>query len=462
MMYTRGNPKDYDLWSDQGNDGWCYRDVLPYFKKAENAHLHNFDRKYHNQGGPVNVEEAEHRSHLADNFLEAGKELGAKVVDYNGKEQLGFGLVQATTKHGKRYTAAQAYLIPAQNRKNLIIKPHSHVTEVIINTHTKEVSGVKYVHGNKLRIAKVTKEVILAAGAINSPQLLILSGIGPKAELDRLKIPLLKEANVGKHLKDHFAFLGLNFLINETKGDHINEHENLVAWLKDGSGPLSEIDSEAVAFIKTDASKDKTENPDVELNFSPKLQPENRNLRFKKEIHDTMWKPLEGKASFSIVVMPTEPKSTGNLKLKSKDPFHWPLLTLNHLSDLDDQDMATTLAGIKKAIAITQTQPFKKLGAHLNPVQVPGCQQFEHGKDEYWKCAVRHLSVSLRHLTGTCRMGPATDKDAVVDNKLRVYGIHKLRVADPSVIPVSITGQLNAAASMIGEKAASYIQEDWK
>lgn len=466
MLYTRGNVRDYDLWADQGNDGWCYKDVLPYFKKSENAHLHNFDRKYHSQGGPLQVEDPQYVSPMADLFLEAGEELGIKIVDYNGKEQLGFSKAQAMTKHGKRNSAAEAYLLPAKTRKNLIIKPFSHVTEVIINPHTKEAFGVKYLHDDKLYIAKADKEVILAAGAFNSPQLLMLSGVGPKEHLEELNIPLIHDLPVGKHMKDHVVFLGLNFILGEEKHEETDPKQNLIEWLREGKGPMAAISIEGLGYIKTEASKDKADYPDVELIFSPKShysgETENSNIRIKKEVYETMWKPLEGHKTFSISVMPTHPKSIGHLKLKSKDPLHWPVMYNNQLSDPDDHDMETMLAGIKKAIAIAETTPFKKLGAHLNTQPVAGCEQHEFGSDDYWKCSARHVSISLRHQTGTCKMGPETDKEAIVDHKLQVYGIHKLRVADASVIPVSITGHLHAPTVMIGEKAAELIKHDWK
>ncbi|XP_018330738.1 glucose dehydrogenase [FAD, quinone] [Agrilus planipennis] len=465
MMYTRGNKRDYDLWADNGNLGWCYDDVLPYFKKMENIDLPHFDRKYHHQGGPVHVEVPQHLSEYAEDFLEAGKELGIKTVDYNGADQMGFGITQVTTKHGKRNSVAQAYLQPAKKRHNLNIKPLSQVVEILINPHTKEASGVKYIHDGKLYVAKAEKEVILSAGAYNSPQLLMLSGIGPKEDLEHLEIPVVADLPVGKHLKDHISFIGMDFILNKEKDKPTDPHEDLVQWLKEGKGPLASIRAEGLGYIRTEVSKDPEDYPDIEIIFSPKSrkigEEKARNIRVKKEIYDGLWRPLEDKETFSIEVMLTHPKSTGTLKLKSKNPFHPPLLDARQLTDPDNHDLETMLAGVKKALEIPKTHAFQKYGAHLNEHPIPGCEALEFGSENYWKCAIRHLSVSLRHTTGTCRMGPKHDKDAVVDNKLKVHGIHKLRVADASVIPVSISGHTNAAAIMIGEKAADIIKHDW-
>lgn len=467
MLYTRGNAKDYDKWSDLGNEGWCYRDVLPYFLKSENAHLHHFDRKFHKLGGPVNVEDPQYQTPLADKFLEASKELGFKTIDYNGKDQIGFATPQTTTKNGKRNSVAQSYLIPAKTRKNLVVKPFSHAIKIIISPHTKEAYGVKYVHDGQLYIAKAAKEVIIAAGAINTPQLLLLSGIGPNEELEKLDIHVVQDLKVGHNLKDHSAFLGLSFVLNDTT-DAVkhDERDELVAYLKNGKGPLTSIGVEGLNYIKTEVSKDRTDYPDVELLFVPDVHNKgyenSKHLRVKREVYDSLWKPIEGHKAFTIAVMQTQPKSAGTVSLKSKDPFNHPVISPNLLSDPEDHDISTVLAGIRKAQEYLKTDTFHKLGVEINKHPVHGCDQHEFDSDVYWKCAVRFLSVSLGHPSGTAKMGPVTDGEAVVDNKLKIHGVHKLRVADASVIPVEITGHLEAPTIMIGEKASDFIKEEWK
>lgn len=371
-----------------------------------------------------------------------------------------------TTKNGKRFSVSQAYLLPEITRKNLVVKPLSQVIKVIVSPHTKEAYGVKYLHDGKLYIAKAGKEVILAAGAINTAQLLLLSGIGPKEELEKLDIHVAEDLHVGRDLKDHIAFVGVTYVLNDTAEVPADPKEELIAYLKNGEGPLTSVNVEGLGFIRTPVSKDKPGYPDVELIFVPQAYnvgyDKLKFLNLKPETYDSVWKPIEGKRAFTIAVVQTQPKSRGTVTLKSKDPLNYPVISPNQLSDPEEYDVNTILAGIHKALEYGRTETFQKLGAHLNTHPVQGCEQYEFGTGPYWGCAVRFLTVSLRHPSGTAKMGPETDPEAVVDNKLRVRGVHRLRVADASVIPVSITGHINAPVVLIGEKAADLIKEEWK
>ncbi|KRT82646.1 FAD dependent oxidoreductase, partial [Oryctes borbonicus] len=336
MIYTRGSGKDYDTWADLGNDGWCYKDVLPYFKKSEDAHLHKFDRKYHSQGGPLNVEEPQHNSKLREAFLQAGQELGYKVIEANGEEPIGVATPQLVTKGGRRSSVSRAYLETAKSRKNLSVRPFSQVTQILIAPHTKEANGVKYVHKGKLFIAKSKKEIIVSAGAINSPQLLMLSGIGPKEHLESLGLECIQDLAVGNNLKDHVVFLGMNLVSNETisEGD---QKENLISWLKDGKGPLSQTGVEALAFLKTDASKD-AKHPDIKFIVVPHAMNlgydyAKREYNIRKELYDSIWAANEGKLGCSIFVVLPHPKSTGTVRLHTKDPLNYPIINGNYLTD---------------------------------------------------------------------------------------------------------------------------------
>ncbi|KAI4454897.1 glucose-methanol-choline gmc oxidoreductase [Holotrichia oblita] len=185
-------------------------------------------------------------------------------------------------------------------------------------------------------------------------------------------------------------------------------------------------------------------------------------FNIRKELYDSVWSPNEGKLGCTILVVLPHPKSVGLVKLRSKDPLNHPLIHGNYLSDEEHVDRDTILAGIKKALALSETEAFKKLGLHLNEHQILGCAKHDHNTDEYWKCAIKHLTISLSNPSGTCKMAPETDKEGVVDNQLRVRGIHKLRVADGSVIPNPVTAQLEVPEVMIGEKAADLIKHQWK
>ncbi|KAJ8937530.1 hypothetical protein NQ314_011809 [Rhamnusium bicolor] len=445
MIYTRGNHKDYDIWADLGLDGWCWKDVLPYFKKIEDAHIHDLDRKHHSLGGPVHLENFQHSSNLAPHILEGAHELGIKTVDYNASPKLTW------------YQRIQ--------EKNLVVRPLSQVIKIIVSPHTNECYGVQYIHDGHLYVVKAAKEVVLAAGAINTPQLLLLSGIGPKEDLEHLDIHPVADLKVGHNLKDHIAFIGLNFVFNETSSEEHKEYDAVVDYLKNGKGQLTSIGVDALGFLKTEVSKDKGDYPDVEFYISTDIYNKGhehlKHLRIKKEIYDAVWAPLEGKKGFTIAVVLLHPKSTGVTALHDKDPLHHPLINPNYLHDEDDHDIETILAGVHKALKLAHTESLQKLGIHLNHNKVPGCEHAETD-DDYWKCAIRHLSVSFGHVSGTAKMGPETDKGAVVDHKLRVYGVHKLRVADASVIPVSISGHLAAPTILVGEKAADLLKEDWK
>ncbi|GJQ78165.1 hypothetical protein Trydic_g2497 [Trypoxylus dichotomus] len=466
MMYSRGNAKDYDTWADLGNDGWCYKDVLPYFKKSEDAHLHKFDRKYHSQGGPINVEEPLHGSALREAFLEAGQELGYKIVEANGEEPIGVAVPQLVTKGGRRSSISRAYLETAKDRKNLSVRPFSQVTQILVTPHTKEANGVKYVHKGKLYVAKSKKEVILSAGPINSPQLLMLSGIGPKEQLESVGLECIEDLAVGKNLKDHVVFVGMSFVSNETitEGD---QKENLISWLKEGKGPLSHTGVEALAVLKTITSQGSPDYPDIEFILIPHAMNVGydyvkREYNIRKELYDSIWAPNEGKSGCSIFVVLPHGKSTGTVKLHTKDPLNYPIIYGNYLTDEEQADRDTLLAGIRKAKAFSETEAFKKLGLQLNSKPILSCANVEFGTDDYWKCAIGHLTFSISVPSGTCKMAPETDKEGVVDNRLKVRGIHNLRVADISVVPSSLTAHTGIPEVMIGEKAADLIKHDWK
>ncbi|KAG5900290.1 hypothetical protein JTB14_000817 [Gonioctena quinquepunctata] len=547
MLYTRGHPRDYDIWSDDGLMGWCWTSVFPYFKKAENALVEAMDKKYRHYGGPVHIENFPHLDPLfAEHLFLAGRELGLETgIDYNGKQNpLGLGLPQVITKDGKRHSAAQAYLDCSRERENLVVIPHSHVIEVIVSHHTKEASGVKYIHEGELFIAKAKKEVILAAGAINTPQLLMLSGIGPKNDLLHLGIPVAADICVGCYLKDHVSFMGLNFVfdplhehevpcsvpplhqevthgintiphglpfndpspitdplrthdlelpihkltrdlhlkpVHEPSQDHIHNPilepihkpiqkphlvhsmEELVGYLKHGTGPLSTTGVEMVGFVKTEHSRERTLYPDIQL-LIKKIRPDRgcdhlRGINIKRDIHDHLCKPLTGPHGFHIEVILLHPKSVGTLKLVDKDPFHHPWINPNALCDSDEEDVETLLAGIHKAIKLAQSPSMERLGVKLVHERLPECDQ-GHLDDEYWRCAIKYLSVTKGNVIGTAKMAPITVKGGVVDQELRVYGVHKLRVADASVIPITISGSTMAPELMIGEHAADLIKKD--
>lgn len=467
MVYTRGNALDYDRWADEGPKGWCYDHVLPYFKKSEDVSITHFDTKFHQKGGLMSVEDNQHPTDLTPAFISAAKELGHKVLDYNGHDQLGFGVAQVTTRRGKRESTGSAFLDTAYKRTNLKILPQSHVTKIHIGDHTSEVKGVEYVHEGVTHVSKAKKEVILSAGPISSPQILQLSGVGPKATLEHLDIPCKVDLPVGENLQDHVVFMGLNFILNETATDPGTD-QALKTWLTEGKGPLAGSGIEGIGYVKTQHSKDPKDYPDVELVFVSKLPTKEAGEMYQKttgitqDVYDSLFKPLEGHKLWSIYPILMHPKCTGRVSIKSKNPFAWPKIQSGYFTDKDHDDVHTMVEGIKTALKFAETKAFKEHGCSLFEGKVPGCAKYDFGTDEYWGCAVRHVSRSVHHQVGTCRMGPLGDKKSVVDEDLKVHGVKGLRVADSSVIPFAITAHTNAPAVMIGEKAADLIKESWK
>ncbi|KAF2878933.1 hypothetical protein ILUMI_27237 [Ignelater luminosus] len=467
MIYTRGNPYDFTRWAGQGNPGWSYSDVLPYYLKSEKASLKKGNPEFHNKSGPLSVEDV-YQSALVKAFIKGGKELGYREVDYTSSDQFGFSTVQAMALKGFRQSVAKAFLDPIKKRKNLHILTLAHVTKILIDPETKIAYGVKYIRRGRKHIVHAKKEVILSAGTFNSAQLLMLSGIGPRDHLSELRIPVLHDLAVGRTLHDHITFVGLTFKINSPLSyspANVLTPRSIDNWLNYGIGPYTSLGGvEGLGYIKTNVSSVPFDYPDIELLFvGGALQSDfgivnYRVMNIRDDIYNTIWRPIEGVPSWTIFPMLLHPKSIGYLELRSKNPFDRPLLYGNYLSDPEEQDLNTMVASIRFIIKLSETQAFQKFGSTLHDTPIPGCEEYKFNSDEYWKCAVRTLSITLHHQVGTCKMGPSSDPNAVVNNELQVYGINNLRVADTSIIPFAITAHTSAPSIMIGEKASDLIK----
>lgn len=463
MMYVRGNHKDYDNWESEGNPGWSYRDVLPYFRKSEDAHLPNPDVGYHGEHGDLSVEQMNSLSPLTSAYLAANKELGRKILfDFNGKFERGFSRLQTTTKHGRRDSGSKAFIEPITNqRNNLIISSNTLVTKLLINGTS--VNGVQYIKNGKCFTTFTLKEVILSSGAINTPQLLMLSGIGSKEHLKKHNITVVKDLKgVGENLWDHIFNFLQPFTTNYTWQDP-PQTEAIKEYLK-GKGYLTSADyNQNVGFVNL-YSNDKS-RPDIEhifrasqvLNLTYEYYQQTRD--FTLDTYNSLVKPLVGKTTWSSYTVLLHPKSRGTIKLKSNSPFDFPLIDPNYLSDPNQVDINTLVSALKDVIKISQTSSMQKYDSQMFKIDLPNCKQYVFGADNYFKCLVQNLASSISHFSGTCKMGPRANEMAVVDNRLKVYGIKNLRIADCSVLPVTISGHTNAAAFMIGEKAADIIKK---
>ncbi|XP_018330730.1 glucose dehydrogenase [FAD, quinone] [Agrilus planipennis] len=469
MIYTRGNYRDYDNWANLGNTGWSFKDVLPYFKKVEDFTIPEFnDTKYHSSGGYLTVGFAPYRTKIAEAVLQAEIQNGAKFVDYNGATQIGTSYLQVSMKNGTRASASRAYLHPIKNRRNFHVKKIAMVTKVLIDPKSMRAYGVEFVRNGVKQIVRARKEVILSAGAINSPQLLMLSGIGPKRHLKQLGIPVLKNLKVGYNLMDHIAVGGLTFMIDKPYSITTNkliERDTLMKYFYYHDGPLSLPGGcEVLSFHDTKDPTNPDGYPDIELLYQagslvsdPLLR---RDFGIDENIYNEVYKPIVGSESFMVFPMLLRPKSKGRIILKDKNYLSKPLIFPNYFAEREDMD--TIVEGVKLILNVTKQPALQAMGTRVHAKPIPKCEKMGFGTDAYWECMARHFTFTIYHQSGTCKMGPKNDKSAVVDPRLRVYGVKGLRVIDASIIPVIPAAHTNAPTFMIAEKGADMIKEDWK
>ena len=470
MLYVRGNKRDYDSWAALGNTGWSYKDVLPYFIKSEdNRNPYLAQSKYHGTGGYLTVQEPPFRTPLVTAFVEAGVEMGYENRDGNGEIQTGFMVAQTTTRNGARCSTAKAFLRPVKTRKNLHIAMRSFVLKVNIDPVTKQATGVQFERNGIIYNVKATKEVIVSAGAINSPQLLMLSGVGPADHLSSLGIPVIKNLPVGDNFQDHIALGGMVFQIDKPYSLIESRFLSLPAFLNYTlfrSGPLTSPGAcEGLAWVKTKYADQNDDWPDIEFHFvaGTPVSDGGFYVRHSDGVRDDVWnayyKPIADTDTWQVIPMLLRPQSTGTIRLKSTDPKEKPLIDPQYFSKV--QDLNVLIEGTKIGLALSQTKPFQELGTKFYSKPFPGCEGYTLWTDDYWGCFIRHYSATIYHYSGTCKMGPSSDPTAVVDPRLRVYGIKGLRVVDASIMPNVVSGNTNAPVIMIAEKASDMIKEDW-
>jgi choline dehydrogenase len=432
MVYIRGHRRDYDDWRDVGNEGWSFSDALPYFKKAQNQERGASD--YHGVGGPLNVADLLEINPLSRAFVDAGVEIGLSYnKDFNGPEQEGVGFYQVTQRKGKRHSAADGYLKPALSRPNLTVRTHAHATRLLVEK--TRVVGVAYVQNGEPDQVRVNREVILCGGTISSPQLLMLSGVGPADHLKTLGIPVIVDLpGVGQNLQDHL-FVSVAYECTQpitlAKAERIGP---LVKYLLFKRGLLTSNIAEAGGFVKTRPDR---LTPDLQFHFGP--------VYF---LNHGFTKP-EGHG-FTIGPTLIRPHSRGSISLRSNDPFEPPVIQPNYLaSEADRQVLAE---GVQLARRLAQAKAFNSFrGAEV----CPGHQgQSDQAIGEF----IRNTAETLYHPVGACKMG--NDPMAVVDARLRVRGVEGLRVVDASVMPTIIGGNTNAPTIMIAEKAADLIKRN--
>jgi choline dehydrogenase len=432
MIYIRGNRADYDEWRDAyGATGWGYDDVLPYFKKAEgNTRLSD---PYHGSEGPLHVEDRRYNHELSHAFVESAVSAGLKHTDdFNGAEQEGAGLYQVTCKKGRRWSVADAYIHPASNRSNLTLRTEAFVMK--IDMAGARATGVTYRHGGITQTARANAEIVLSAGAVASPQMLMLSGIGPGAHLREHGIDVKVDvAGVGQNLQDHPVCGALFYTKDTTDFAESLSFGNVLKAQKAGRGPLTSNVAEAGAFFKSRADVDA---PDLQFHMLPTGFYDN-GLR----------EPVRR----ALVIAPTlvRVQSTGYLKLRSADPTWHPEIDPGYFDDSADLD--AILAGFRKLYDVVDQEPIAKY------IAAPWDPASRNPTTDDIMAAIARNGQTIYHPVGTCSMGTA--EGSVVDPQLKVHGVEGLRVADASVMPRVPRGNTNAPTIMVGEKCADLIKE---
>ncbi|KAL5233663.1 hypothetical protein ACI65C_001073 [Semiaphis heraclei] len=474
MAYLRGTVEDFRQWKNKyGCHGWDYEDVLPYFKKSEDfVDVCRYDSEIHSQGGPLTVTPLETFDPAYKVIAESEKSINlTKVNDLNMKEPVvGYGNVYATTINGSRCSTLKAFLIPASIRPNLYVAKNTVATRILIK-HDVAV-GVEFkcsLESEDIKSVFCTKEVIICAGPIKTPQLLMLSGIGPREHLNDYGIPTIKNLPVGDNLQDHvslpvFVFTDRKYRSTE---DIINYSKALLKKdLNLYSQKISSLGlSSLMSFYK---SNDNLEYPDIQLinfripynstnTFPNKINFFTNMFGYSKEVTD-LYDELN-LLSDLIVMTPVvlQPLSTGRVTLKSVNPLDDPRIDLNFLSY--EKEIETLLKGVEIVVNLSKTKSMIVAGLVLEELRLPNCADYIWNTRDYWICVIQNLAAPFYHVVGTCKMGSEDDRYSVVDTKLRVKGIIGLRLMDSSIMPKIVSVNTNAASIMIGEKGSDIIKE---
>ncbi|MCY4460272.1 MAG: choline dehydrogenase [Albidovulum sp.] len=434
MVYVRGHARDYDFWSENGATGWSYADVLPYFKRMEC--WHGGDSEWRGSGGPLHVVRGEMKNPLFRAFVEAGEQAGYELTsDYNGEKQEGFGVMERTTWRGSRFSAAKAYLRPAIKRPNVRLI-RGFVRRVTFEG--RRATGVEFERNGRIERVSARREVIISASSINSPKILLLSGIGSGKELSDMNIEVVADRpGVGDNLQDHLEIYVQQECVQPVS---LYRYWNLFGktlvgarWLLFKTGPGASNQFESCAFIRSGPG---VGYPDIQYHFLPLA------VRYDG-------KSAAGGHGFQAHVGPMRANSRGRVWLKSADPREPPRILFNYLKEEKDRrDFRTCVRLTRELFAQDAFKPFA--GKEIQP---GGDKESDQELDAF----VRQNVESAYHPCGTCRMGSSHDPKAVVDPECRVIGVDRLRVADASILPRITNGNLNAPAIMIGEKASDHV-----
>lgn len=442
-----------------GNTGWNFSEVLPYFLKSENNLDKSFaaNTKYHAVGGYQSVGRFPYQDKNVRSVIEAFKEVGYKEMDYNANPAKvpGVMLVQAFQENGERRSSNRAFLSPVRGRENLKVVTGVRATKILIDAEKKTAYGIEYVSERERKMkfqAFASKEVILSGGVFGSAQLLMLSGIGPKDTLEALGISVIQDLKVGQNMQDHVSTSGFGYLLKESCIIHEEElWRDLESYIgKSYRGPWSATGTlQLTAF----ASSPGASYPNIQ--YYPLS--ETRKSGVNGTSFYSLWCYYN---RITFVPTPLRPKSRGYVTINSTDPFQQPVIYTNTFNDREDLDVV--VYSCKLAMELEKTKAFKKAGITLDRTRPDGCTDFEYGTNEYFECVSRVLTSAVYHPVGTNKMGPSSDKNAVVDPELKVYGVNGLRVVDASIMPFIVSANTNAGTVMIAEKGADMIKKTHK
>ncbi|XP_025262798.1 glucose dehydrogenase [FAD, quinone] [Camponotus floridanus] len=472
MLYIMGNDEDYNEWSRMGNEGWSYDEVLPYFKKSQSCghgHSDEWRSKYCGHDGPLNIRYFNYTNpDVFEMVLDAAREMDIPILDVinNGEKFIGYGVAQGTLDKGRRMSTSKAFLSSIKDRSNLYVMKSTRADAILLDGTRAVGVRVTLKDGRSIDV-KASKEVILSAGSIGSPQLLMLSGIGPKQHLYEMGIPNVVDLPVGQNLQDHLRWTGifLDFKNHSAIFSPTYLLDEAYEYLIYNRGPFaSSAAHDLVGFVNVHDSSSKY--PNIQFHHIHFLQGHMDKafaslvqLYINKEISQDIVKLLTDKSIFSPIPVLLKPKSTGELRLRSKDPADPIRIFANYYSVQEDMDTMLKSLDIVKNMLNTET--FKRHGIRLHHLDIADCRDTEPDSEEYWKCNLRHMSFTIYHPVGTTKMGPQSDPTAVVSPRLKVHGIQGLRVIDASIMPTITSGNTNAPTIMIGEKGADLIKEDW-
>lgn len=459
MMYVRGHPEIYNTWARQGATGWSYEEVVHYFERAEDPidPLILSDKfRTVAERGPMKIQFYQDKPPFADDVLRAAGQLGYRTDPLKEHTQTGFTIAPMVVDQGMRGTTSRAYLRPVHGRHNLKVLINHQVTRILMSPWENKAQAVEMIGRNGVRkVVKVNKEVILTAGAIGSPHILLNSGIGPKDDLTSLGINVFKDLPVGKNLHNHVS-VDVHLSIKDKPYDRLTM-DAVNEYLENRTGPLSSTGlTQVTGFLESSYAV--TGVPDLQVFFDGFLTKCSKTgLDF--ECEHGLLQNCPGRRE--IVARPTTviPESRGYMKLRSNDPTLPPSIYPNYFSDV--KDLKVLVEGIKKVIELTKTDAMKKWDLRLENYVHPLCRNYHFASDAYWECVIRVATGPENHQSGSCKMGGYNEETAVVDPELRVRGIPNIRVADASIFPLVPNSNPIAAIMMVAEKASDMVTNSW-